>query len=137
MSSKKKPVATPKRVPKKSSKKAQSPPHCEGIKYLSEVFGELWEFLGIRIGRCYHDMSDLSDSTVSDVGGSDSDHSSDNPFDNPFDDSDDPVQIKDGLITYFIKDSSGNLKTCSLCKCVSVYGLLYIRVIAHVYGIVG
>jgi hypothetical protein len=82
-------------------------------------------------------MSDLSDSTVSDVGGSDSDHSSGHDNDNPFADSDDPVQIKDGLITYFIKDSSGNLKTCSLCKCVSVYGLLYIRVIAHVYGIVG
>ena len=73
---------------------------------------------GFSFEHCYHDMSD------SDVGSSDTDESSGHASDDDIDNSDGPVEIKDGQTTFFIKDSSGNLITCSqdlLCKCVSVY----------------
>ena len=82
---------------------------------------------------CYN-MSELSDTTVSDVGSdedSGSGHDNDDAIQN-----EPPVEIVDGLTTYFINDPCGNLKTFNVfvcvgvCVCVCLFVLRIIRVSA-------
>jgi hypothetical protein len=69
-------------------------------------------------------MSELSDATLSDVGSDDDSGSGHDNVDCIENES--PVEIVDGLSTYFIKHPSGNSKTfnvsvfVSVCVCVCV-----------------
>ena len=106
------PAAKPKKTAVAVSRKKAMKSADEGVKYLwgfSGILGDLWEFqFNVRCFVCY-DMSELelSDTTVSDVG-ADDDSGSDDAHDDAVE-NEAPVEIVDGLSTFFINDPSGNL----------------------------